>query len=147
MSQKIFFFKKILYVIPSALLSFLPYYCHSFRIFVIPSVLKLLDSQGYLWLPYDLAEVINLIGETFEQTNLFFQKNTLCHSFRISVIPSILLSFLPYYCHSFHITVIPSILLSFLPNIVIPSELFRELQILTSSKSFQRARKMVASKS
>ena len=70
------------------------------------------------------------------QKNIFFQKNTLCHSFRISVIPSILLSFLPYYCHSFHITVIPSILLSFLPNIVIPSELFRELQILTSSKCF-----------
>ena len=33
----IFFFKKIPYVIPSALLSFLLYYCHSFRIFVIPS--------------------------------------------------------------------------------------------------------------
>ena len=52
-----------------------------------------------------------------------------CHSFRITVIPSGLLSFLPNYCHSFRI-------LSFLPNIVIPSELFRELQILTSSKSF-----------
>ena len=37
MSQKIFFFKKILYVIPSALVSFLPYYCHSFRIIVILS--------------------------------------------------------------------------------------------------------------
>ena len=37
--KKHFFFKKILYVIPSALLSFLPYYCHSFRITVIPSVL------------------------------------------------------------------------------------------------------------
>ena len=34
-----FFFKKILYVIPSALLSFLPDYCHSFQIIVIPSVL------------------------------------------------------------------------------------------------------------
>ena len=52
------------------------------------------------------------------------------------VIPSALLSFLPYYCHSFRIIVIPSVLVSFLPNIVIPSELFRELQILTSSKSF-----------
>ena len=62
-----------------------------------PPVFKLLDSQGYLWLPYDLTEVIKLFGETFEQ------KNTLCHSFRI---------------------------------IVIPSKLFRELQILTSSKSF-----------
>ena len=72
-----------------------------------------------------------------------------CHSFRIIVIPSILvsflpnivipsvlLSFLPDHCHSFRIIVIPSILVSFLPNIVIPSKLFRELQILTSSKSF-----------
>ena len=52
----------------------------------------------------------------------FFSKNTLCHSFRISVIPSVLLSFLPDYCHSFHISVIPSEychsfrILSFLPN-------------------------------
>ena len=46
----------------------------------------------------------------------FFQKNTLCHSFCIIVIPSILLSFLPDYCHSFNISVIPSELLSFLPN-------------------------------
>ena len=45
----------------------------------------------------------------FSQKNFFFQKNTLCHSFHISVIPSVLLSFLPYYCHSFRI-------LSFLPN-------------------------------
>ena len=59
------------------------------------------------------------------------------------VIPSALLSFLPYYCHSFRITVIPSGLLSFLPDYcnsfrisVIPSKLFRELQILTCSKSF-----------
>jgi hypothetical protein len=37
LGQKIFFFKKILYVIPSALLSFLPYYCHSFRSTIIPS--------------------------------------------------------------------------------------------------------------
>ena len=101
-----------------------------------PPVLKLWDTQGYLWLPYDLTEVIKLIEERFEPKNIFFQKNTLCHSFRISVIPSVLLSFLPYYCHSFRIIVIPSVLVSFLPNIVIPSELFRELQILTSSKSF-----------
>ena len=59
-----------------------------------------------------------------------------CHSFRITVIPSILLSFLPYYCHSFRIIVIPSVLVSFLPNIVIPSKLFKELQILISSESF-----------
>ena len=32
-----FFFEKILYVIPSALLSFLPHCCHSFHITVIPS--------------------------------------------------------------------------------------------------------------
>ena len=46
-----------------------------------------------------------------------------CHSFRITVIPSVLLSFLPDHCHSFRIIVIPSILVSFLPNIVIPSVL------------------------
>jgi hypothetical protein len=88
-----------------------------------PPILKLWDTQGYLWLPYDLMEVIKLIGEIFRPKTFFFQKNTLCHSFRISGIPSVLLSFLPDYCHSFHIS-------------VIPSELFRELQILTSSKSF-----------
>ena len=37
-AKNFFFFKKIPYVIPSALLSFLWYYCHSFRT-VIPSVL------------------------------------------------------------------------------------------------------------
>ena len=69
------------------------------------------------------------------QKNIFFQKNTLCHSFRIIVIPSVLLSFLPDYCHSFRITVIPSVLVSFLPNIVIPSELLPSqiLVILNSS--------------
>ena len=56
-------------------------------------------------------------------TNIFFFKKILCHSFRITVIPSGLLSFLPDYCHSFQIIVIPSRLVSFLPNIVIPSEL------------------------
>ena len=79
-------------------MSFLPHYCHSFRIIVIPSIL------------------------------VSFLPNI--------VIPSVLLSFLPDHCHSFRIIVIPSILVSFLPNIVIPSKLFRELQILTSSKSF-----------
>ena len=92
-----------------------------------PPVLELLASQGYLWLPYDLAEVIKLIGVTFKKKKI---KKILY------VIPSALLSFLPYYCHSFRIIVIPSILVSFLPNIVIPSELFRELQVLTSSNSF-----------
>ena len=67
-----------------------------------PPVLKLWDTQGYLWLPYDLTKVIKLIGVTYKQ------KITLCHSFRISVIPSVLLSFLPDYCHSFRISVILS---------------------------------------
>ena len=87
-----------------------------------PPVLKLWDSQGYLWLPYDLTEVIKLFGVTFKQKKYFFSKKYFmsflphqCHSFRISVIPSVLLSFLPYYCHSFRISVIPSILVSFLP--------------------------------
>ena len=64
----------------------------------------------------------------------FFQKNTLCHSFRIIVIPLILLSFLLDYCQSFRITVIPSGLLSFLPDYchsfrisVIPSKYFKYL--------------------
>ena len=57
-----------------------------------PPVLKLWDTQGYLWLPYDLVEVIKLIGETFEPKKYF-------------------MSFLPHYCHSFRITVIPSVLL------------------------------------
>ena len=84
-------------------MSFLPPYCHSFRITVIPSgllsflpypaVLKLYDSQGYLWLPYDLTEVIKLFGVTFKQKDTIFQKNTLCH-------PSAFLSFLLYHYHS-----------------------------------------------
>ena len=80
-----------------------------------PSVFKLLDSQGYLWLPYDLAEVIKLFGETSERKNIFFSKKYFisfllhyCHSFHSTVIPSGLLSFLPDYCHSFRISVIPS---------------------------------------
>ena len=101
-----------------------------------PPVLKLWGTQGYLWLPYDLTEVIKLIEERFGPKKWFKKKDTLCHSFRIIVIPSIVLSFLPDYCHSFRIIVIPSVLVSFLPNIVIPSESFRELQIPTSSKSF-----------
>ena len=55
-----------------------------------PPVLKLWDTQGYLWLPYD-----QLIWVTFKQ------KNTLCYFL-------VLLSFLPDYCHSFRISVIPS---------------------------------------
>ena len=78
-----------------------------------PPILKLWDTQGYLWLPYDLTEVIKLFGVTFKQIFFFFQKNTLCHFFRIIVIPSVLLSFLPCYCHSFRIMVLPSELLPF----------------------------------
>ena len=74
-----------------------------------PPVLKLWGTQGYLWLPYDLMEVINLIGERFEPKKYSFSKKILY------VIPSTLFSFLPYYCHSFRITVIPSVSLSFLP--------------------------------
>ena len=74
-----------------------------------PPVLKLWDTQGYLWLSYDLTEVIKLFGVTFKQKNIFFFKKILY------VIPSPLVSFLPCYCHSFRITVIPSGLLSFLP--------------------------------
>ena len=62
-------------------------------------------------------------GNIQAKKHFFFQKNTLCHSFRITVIPSVLLSFLPDNCHSFQIIVIPSRLVSLLPNIVIPSEL------------------------
>ena len=94
-----------------------------------PPILKLCHTQGYLWLPYDLTEVIKLFGVTFKQKNFFLSKKILyvipsallsflpyyCHSFRITVIPSGLLSFLLYYCHSFRIVVIPSGLLSFLP--------------------------------
>ena len=94
-------------------MSFLPHYFHSFRITVIPSgllsflpypaFLKVYDSQGYLWLPYDLTKVVKLFGVTFKQSqNLFSNKYFMsfllpyCHSFRITVIPSRLLSFLPY---------------------------------------------------
>ena len=48
-----------------------------------PPVLKLWDSQGYLWLPYDLTEVINLIGVTFKPKIIIFFKK-------------ILMSFLPH---------------------------------------------------
>ena len=84
-------------------MSFLPPYCHSFRITVIPSgllsflpypaVLKLYDSQGYLWLPYDLTEVIKLFGVTFKQ-----KKKS----------KKYFMSFLPHFCHSFRIIVTPS---------------------------------------
>ena len=95
--------------------------CHysNVRTLTSPPVLKLWDSQGYLWLPYNLMEVIKLIEKRLEPKNIFFQKNTLCHSFRIIVIPSGLLSFLPDFFQSFHIFVIPSKLVSFLLKFVI----------------------------
>jgi hypothetical protein len=71
-----------------------------------PPVLKLWDTH---WLPYDLTEVIKLIGERFEPKKKKFSKKYF-------------MSFLPQYCHSIRITVIPSGFLSFLPNIVIPSK-------------------------
>ena len=89
-AKKNIFFKKILYVIPSALVSFLPYYCHSIRITVIP-------SGSLSFLPnYCHSFHIGVIPSEY------------CYSFRITVIPSGSLSFIPDYCHSFHIGVIPS---------------------------------------
>ena len=90
--------------------------CRHFNVrLTTPPVLMLWGTQGYQWLPYDLTEVIKLIGERFEPKNIFFQKKYpmsflphYCHSFHSTVIPSGLLSFLPYYCHSFRISVIPS---------------------------------------
>ena len=54
-----------------------------------PPVLMLWGTQGYLWLPYDLTEVKSLIGERFKPKKSFFFS-------KIYVIPSALLSFLPY---------------------------------------------------
>ena len=50
-----------------------------------PPVLKLWDGQGYPWLPHGLAELIKLIGVTYNQRGFFFKKVSY-------VIPSILLS-------------------------------------------------------
>ena len=69
-----------------------------------PPVLMLWGIQGYLWLPYDLTEVIKLFGVTFKQKKTFFFSR------------KYFMSFLPHYCHSFRISVIPSKLLSFLPK-------------------------------
>ena len=112
---------KYIYIIKSGVCLFV---CgHSnVRTLTSPPVLMLWGTQGYLWLPYDLTEVINLFEETFEPPKNFFSKKYFmsflpdyCHSFQIIVIPSILLSFLPDYCHSFRIIVIPSVLPSVLP--------------------------------
>ena len=102
-----------------------------------PPVLKLWGTQGYLWLFHDLTEVIKLDGERFKPKQYFFQRNTLCHSFHIIVIPSVLLSFLPDFCHSFQVIVILSGFVSFLPNIVILSEVlpFQIFVILNSSST------------
>ena len=44
------------------------------RTLTSPPILKLWDTQGYLWLPYDLTKVINLIGETIGSKKFFFAK-------------------------------------------------------------------------
>ena len=93
-----------------------------------------MDSQGYLWLLY--VHWSNIWAFFSSRKYLLF------YSYRIIVISSVLLSFLPYHCHSFRIIVIPSILVSLLPNychfvriIVIPSELL-SFVILNSSCTF-----------
>ena len=87
---------------------------YNVRTLTSPPILKLWVTQGYLWLSYELTEVINLIEETFEPKKYILSKKyfisflpNYCHSFRITVILSGLLSFLPDYCHSFQISVIP----------------------------------------
>ena len=111
-------FPKYIYIIKSDVCLFV---CGYFNVrLTSPPVLKLWGTQGYLWLPYDLMEVINLIGERFEPKKYFFSKKYFmsflphyCHSFRTTVIPSGFLSFFPDLCHSFRIFVIPSELLPF----------------------------------
>ena len=136
------------------------------QILTSPSVLKLLDSQRYLWLSYDIAEVIKLIAVTFKQKMCCFisKKNTLCHSalvsflldyshsFGISVIPSGFLSLLPDYCHSFGISVIYSELLPFqifvipnncgtLPHELLPldSNVRAKIAIMLKIKKFSKS--------
>ena len=36
-----------------------------------PPILKLWDTKGYLWLPYDITEVIKLFKETFGPKKFF----------------------------------------------------------------------------
>ena len=85
--------KQLIYIIKSGVCVCV---CQHFNVLLTsPPVLKLWDTQGYLWLLYDLTEVINLIEEPFEPKKYF-------------------MSFLPHYCNSFHSTLIPSGLLSFL---------------------------------
>ena len=94
------FSNNCIYIIKSGVCLFV---CQHFNVqLTSPPFLKLWGTQGYLWLPYDLTEVIKLIGERFEPKKYFFSKKYF-------------MSFLPHYCHSFRITVIPSGLLSFLP--------------------------------
>ena len=63
-----FFFKKILYVIPSIVLSFLPDYCHSFQISAIPSVL------------------LSILPDFCHSFRIFVIPSEYCHSFAIFVI-------------------------------------------------------------
>ena len=90
-SQKHFFFSKKIFVIPSALLSFLPDYCNSFRIIVIPSLLvsflpnivilsKSLPFQIFVTLPYPKGEKIGQQSRPYLQVFVkyflsFSQKN------------------------------------------------------------------------
>ena len=50
--------------------------CQHFNVRTLtsPPILKLWVTQGYLWLCYDLTEVINLFGETFEPKKYIFSK-------------------------------------------------------------------------
>ena len=50
-----------------------------------PPVLKLWGTQGYLWLPYGLTEVIKLIGVAFKQKIYFFSSNLSLNSLITSV--------------------------------------------------------------
>ena len=102
------------------------------RTLASPPVLMIWGTQGYLWLPYDLTEVINLIEERFKpKKKKKFQQI-------LYVIPSVILSFFPDFCYSFRIIAIPSGLGSFLWNIVIPSKLlpFQIFVIQNSSSTF-----------
>ena len=61
-----------IYIIKSGVCLFV---CQHFNVqLTSPPVLKLWNTQGYLWLPYDLTEVIKLIGGRFFQIMCASQK-------------------------------------------------------------------------